>query len=104
MKRGVFIFQDDYAIRPDDVARAAEERGFESIFFIDHTHIPVRRTTPYPLARELPKDYYHNHDLFVAMAFAAAATRKIKIGSGICLVIEREVITLAEGVGGLDPL
>jgi len=104
MHRGVFIFQDDFAIRPDDVARAAEERGFESIFFIDHTHIPVRRTTPYPLAAELPKDYYHNHDLFVAMSFAAAATKKIKIGSGICLVIERDPMILAKEVASLDAL
>jgi probable F420-dependent oxidoreductase len=98
------IFQDDFAMRPDDVARAAEERGFESIFFIDHTHIPVRRTTPYPLGGDLPKDYYHNHDLFVAMSFAAAATKKIKIGSGVCLVIERDPITLAKEIASLDAL
>src|SRR5882724_8750754 len=102
MHHGVVIFQDDFAMRPDDAARAAEERGFESIFFIDHTHIPVRRTTPYPLGGDLPKDYYHNHDLFVAMSYAAAATKKIKIGSGICLVIERDVITLAKEVASLD--
>jgi probable F420-dependent oxidoreductase len=104
MHHGVVIFQDDFAMRPDDAARAAEERGFESIFFIDHTHIPVRRTTPYPLGGDLPKDYYHNHDLFVAMSFAAAATKKIKIGSGICLVIERDVITTAKEVASLDAL
>jgi probable F420-dependent oxidoreductase len=104
MKHGVVIFQDDFAMRPDDVARAAEERGFESIFFVDHTHIPVRRTTPYPLGGDLPKDYYHNHDLFVAMSFAAAATKRIKIGSGICLVIERDVITTAKEVASLDAL
>jgi probable F420-dependent oxidoreductase len=104
MDHGVVTFQDDFAIRPDEVARAAEERGFESIFFIDHTHIPVRRTTPYPLGGDLPKDYYHNHDLFVAMSFAAATTKKIKIGSGICLVIERDVITLAKEVASLDSL
>lgn len=102
MHHGVVIFQDDFAIRPDELARAAEERGFESVFFIDHTHIPVRRTTPYPVGGDLPKDYYHNHDLFVAMAFAAAATRKIKIGSAVCLVIERDPITLAKEVASLD--
>jgi probable F420-dependent oxidoreductase len=104
MHHGVVIFQDDYAMRPDEVARAAEERGFESVFFIDHTHIPVRRTTPYPLGGDLPKDYYHNHDLLVAMSFAAAATKKIKIGSGVCLVIERDPITLAKEVASLDVL
>jgi len=102
MHHGVVIFQDDFAIRPDDVARAAEERGFESIFFIDHTHIPVRRTTPYPIGGELPKDYYHNHDLFVALSFAAAATKSIKLGTGVCLVIERDPITLAKEVASLD--
>jgi probable F420-dependent oxidoreductase len=102
MHHGVVIFQDDFAIRPDDVARAAEERGFESIFFIDHTHIPVRRTTPYPIGGELPKDYYHNHDIFVALSFAAAATKKIKLGTGICLVIERDPFTLAKEVASLD--
>lgn len=102
MHHGVVIFQDDFAIRPDDVARAAEERGFESIFFINHTHIPVRRTTPYPLGGDLPKDYYHNSDLLVAMSYAAAATKRIKIGSGVCLVIERDPITLAKEVASLD--
>jgi probable F420-dependent oxidoreductase len=102
MHHGVVTFQDDFAMRPDDVARAAEERGFESIFYIDHTHIPVRRTTPYPLGGDLPKDYYHNNDLFVAMSYAAAVTKKIKIGSGICLVIERDPITLAKEVASLD--
>jgi len=102
MKHGVVIFQDDFAMRPDEAARAAEARGFESIFFIDHTHIPTRRTTPYPLGTELPKDYYHNHDLFVAMSYAAAATKTIRIGSGICLVIERDPFTLAKEVASLD--
>ncbi|HSD10390.1 MAG TPA: LLM class F420-dependent oxidoreductase [Candidatus Binatia bacterium] len=102
MHHGVVFFQGDFAMRPDDVARASEDRGFESIFFVDHTHIPVRRTTPYALGGELPKDYYHNHDIFVAMSFAAAATKKIKIGSGICLVIERDPITLAKEVASLD--
>jgi probable F420-dependent oxidoreductase len=102
MHHGVVLFQDDFAMRPDEAARAAEERGFESIFFVDHTHIPVRRTTPYPLGGELPKDYYHNHDIFVAMSYAAAVTKKIKIGSGICLVIERDPITLAKEVASLD--
>ena len=104
MHHGVVLFQDDFAMRPDEAACAAEERGFESIFFVDHTHIPVRRTTPYPLGGELPKDYYHNHDILVAMSYAAAVTKKIKIGSGICLVIERDPITLAKEVATLDRL
>lgn len=102
MKHGVIIFQDDYAMRPDDVAREAEARGFESVFFVDHTHIPVSRKTPYPLGGDLPKDYWHNHDLFIALAMAAAVTKTIKIGSGVCLVIERDPIQLAKEVASLD--
>lgn len=102
MHHGVAILQDDFAIRPDDVARAAEERGFESIFFVDHTHIPVRRTTPYILGGELPKEYWHNHDIFVALSFAAAATKTIKLGTGITLVVERDPIILAKEVASVD--
>ena len=59
MKYGAVIFQTDYAIRPDEIARAAEDRGFESIFFVEHTHIPASRRTPYPLGGELPREYSH---------------------------------------------
>jgi probable F420-dependent oxidoreductase len=102
MKHGLAIFPTDYSIRPDELARAAEERGFESLFFPEHTHIPVSRKTPYPLGGELPKEYWHTHDPFVALAVAAAVTKKIKIGTGICLVIERDPIVLAKEVASLD--
>src|ERR1700722_3541730 len=102
MKYGVVIFQTDYAIRPDEVARAAEDRGFESIFFVEHTHIPTSRRTPYPLGGELPREYSHTIDLFVALTMAAAATKTIKLGSGICLVVEHDPIVLAKEVASVD--
>ncbi len=104
MKFGVAIFATDYAIRPDDFARACEARGFESVWFPEHTHIPASRKTPWPLGGELPKDYWHTHDLFVSLMAAAAATKTIKVGSGICLVIEHDPIKLAKEVASVDLL
>src|SRR6266446_3811222 len=102
MKYGVLMFQTDYAIRPDELAIAAEERGFESVFFPEHTHIPASRKSPWPGGGELPKEYWHTHDLFVALAYAAAVTKKIKVGSGICLVVERDPILTAKEVASVD--
>jgi probable F420-dependent oxidoreductase len=102
MKYGVLMFPADYAIRPDELAVAAEERGFESLLFPEHTHIPVSRRSPWPGGPELPKEYWHTHDLFVALAAAAAVTKTIKIGTGICLVVERDPITTAKEVASLD--
>jgi len=102
MDFGVVMFATDYAIRPDELARAVEERGFESLWFPEHTHIPASRTSPWPGGADLPKDYWHTHDLFVALAMAAGATQRLKVGSGICLVIERDPITLAKEVATLD--
>jgi len=104
MKLGLFQFSTDYSMRPDDLARAAEERGFESIFFPEHTHIPVSRKSPWPGGKDLPKDYWHTNDLFVALAMAAAVTKKIRLGTGICLVIERDPITTAKEVATIDSL
>jgi len=104
MKLGVVMFPTDYSIRPDDFGRAAEERGFESIWFPEHTHIPSSRKTPYPAGGELPKEYSHTHDPFVALMAAAAVTKKIKLATGICLVIERDPITTAKEVASLDYL
>ena len=102
MKYGVAIFPADYAMRPDEVARAAEQRGFESIFFPEHTHIPTSRRSPYARGGELPPEYFHTVDLFVAMTAAAVATTKIKLASGICLVIEHDPILLAKEVASVD--
>jgi probable F420-dependent oxidoreductase len=104
MKLGVAIFPTDYTIRPDDFARACEERGFESIWFPEHTHIPTSRKTPYPAGGELPKEYSHTHDPFVALMAAAGATKKIKLATGICLVIERDPIHTAKEVSTVDRL
>jgi probable F420-dependent oxidoreductase len=104
MDYGVVMFATDYAMRPDDLARAVEERGFESLWFPEHTHIPASRRSPWPGGPDLPQEYWHTHDLFVALAMAAAVTRKLRIGSGICLVIERDPITLAKEVATLDLL
>jgi probable F420-dependent oxidoreductase len=96
------MFPTDYAIRPDDLARAAEERGFESLWFPEHTHIPTSRRSPWPGGPNLPKEYWHTHDLFVALGMAAAVTTRLKLGSGICLLVERDPITTAKEVATVD--
>jgi probable F420-dependent oxidoreductase len=101
---GVCMFPTDYAIQPVPLARAAEERGFESLFFPEHTHIPASRRTPWPGGPELPKEYWHTHDPFVALAAAASATTRLKLATGICLIIERDPITLAKEVATLDTI
>jgi len=101
---GVTIFPTDYAIQPVQLAKAVEARGFDSLFFPEHTHIPASRATPFPGGTELPKMYWHTHDPFVALAACAAVTSRIRLGTGICLVIERDPITLAKEVASLDML
>jgi probable F420-dependent oxidoreductase len=104
MDIGICMFATDYAIRIDELAQAAEERGFESLFVPEHTHIPTSRRTPFPGGGELPREYSHTFDPFVSLMAAAAATRRLKIGTGICLVIERDTITMAKEVASLDVL
>ena len=104
MQLGVFYFPTDYGIDIGELARALEERGFESLFVPEHTHIPVSRRTPFPGGGELPKRYKHTHDPFVALAFAAAVTRKLVIGTGVCLVPQHEPIGLAKTIASLDLL
>ncbi len=104
MKFGVIQFSTDEAMHPADLARACEERGFESLFFPEHTHIPTSRRSPWPGGAELPREYKRTNDLFVALSMAAAATRTLKVGAGICLVVERDPITLAKEVATLDSL
>ena len=102
MQIGITMFATDYAIRIDELARAAEERGFESLFVPEHTHIPASRRTPFPSGGDLPKHYAHTLDSFVALSAAAAVTTKLKVGTGICLVIEHDPIVLAKEVASLD--
>jgi probable F420-dependent oxidoreductase len=104
MHYGVFQFSTDYAIGPDDLARAVEERGLESLFVPEHTHIPASRRSPWPGGSDLPREYWHTLDPFVALAAAAAVTSRLKLGTGICLVIERDPIVLAKEVASLDHL
>jgi len=104
MKLGVTMFATDYAMRPDELARACEERGFESLWFPEHTHIPTSRRSPWPGGKDLPQEYWHTHDLFVALGAAAVVTKTIKLGTGICLVIERDPIVLAKEVATVDQL
>jgi probable F420-dependent oxidoreductase len=99
---GLQIFPTDKTIQPVELAKAAEERGFDSLFFPEHTHIPVSRKTPFPGGGDLPEQYWRSQDPFVALAAAAAVTEKIKIGTGICLVIERDPIVLAKECATLD--
>lgn len=104
MRAGVYYFPTHYGIHIAELARALEERGYESLFVCEHTHIPVSRKTPFPGGGELPKKYIHTHDPFVALSFAAAATRKLNIGTGICLVPQHEPIVTAKAVASLDQM
>ena len=83
---GVLIFPTEYSIAPAPLAKAAEARGFESLFFTEHTHIPVSRRTPWPGGAELPREYAHTFDPFVALSNAAAVTRTLRLGTGITLM------------------
>ncbi|MDI1287485.1 MAG: LLM class F420-dependent oxidoreductase [Reyranella sp.] len=104
MRVGVFYFPTDYGIDIAELARALEDRGFDSLFVPEHTHIPLSRKTPFPTGGELPKRYSHTHDPFVGLAFAAAATKKLKVGTGICLVPQHEPIATAKAIASLDQL
>jgi probable F420-dependent oxidoreductase len=101
---GIGYFPTHDAVSPGDLARLVEQRGHESLFFPEHTHIPASRETPYPAGGELPRKYFHSYDLFVALTAAAAATSRLRIASGICLVIERDPITTAKEVASVDVL
>jgi probable F420-dependent oxidoreductase len=104
METGVAIFPTHDAIAPAEVARLAEERGHESLFFPEHTHIPASRESPWPGGRELPRKYVHTFDLFVAATAAITVTSRLRVGSGICLLVERDPITTAKEVASVDYL
>lgn len=104
MQFGIAMFATDYAIRPDELAREVEARGFESLWLPEHTHIPASRRSPWPGGPDLPKEYWHTYDPFVALMAAAMATTKLRIATGICLIVERDPITTAKEVASLDML
>jgi len=104
VKFGIAIFPTDYAIPMAELGPAVEQAGFESLWVAEHSHIPASRETPWPGGAELPKHYWHTLDPFIALTAAALATNKLKVGTGICLVIERDPIHTAKQVASLDHL
>ncbi|WP_417518662.1 LLM class F420-dependent oxidoreductase [Minwuia sp.] len=102
MKLGVFCYNTDYSIRPEKLAVMLEERDYESVWFPEHTNIPASRKSEFPGGGELPKPYYHMMDPWVSLGAAAAVTERLRLGTGICLVIQRDPITLAKEIATLD--
>src|SRR5260370_42706905 len=102
MDFGAMMFHTDYSMPIVDLAQACEARGFESLWAPEHSHIPLSRKTPFPGGTELPKMYYDAMDPFVILAAAAAATKNLKIGTGVCLVIQRDTIQTAKLATSLD--
>jgi probable F420-dependent oxidoreductase len=103
MRIGVFTLNPDDGADPMEFGRAAEQLGFESIFCGDHTHIPVSRETPFPMPPwEMPRDYYRMRDPFITLACVAAVTTHIKLGTAVCVVVERDPIALAKTTATLD--
>jgi probable F420-dependent oxidoreductase len=102
---GVTVFATDRAIHPVELAREAESRGFHSLYVPEHTHIPVSRRTPPPTGdATLPEEYARTLDPWVALAAAAAATTRIRLGTGIALVAQHDPIALAKQAATLDLL
>ena len=104
MHIGVFSFNTDYGISPIEFACEIENHGYESFWVPEHTHIPASRLTPYPTGGDLPRPYYHTADPFVSLASAAAVTERIKLGTSVCLLIQRDPITTAKEIATLDML
>jgi probable F420-dependent oxidoreductase len=104
MDFGITIFPTRYSIGMAELARAVEERGFESLFVPEHTHIPVSRRSPWPGGPDLPDEYRETLDPFLALTVAAMVTERLLLGTGICLVVERDPITTAKEVATLDLL
>ncbi len=102
VRLGLMTFPTHYSVQPDELARMAEELGFESLFVAEHTHIPTSRLTPYPAGGELPREYSHTYDPFVALTAAAAASETLLLATGICLVVQRDPIVTAKEVATLD--
>jgi len=102
MKFGITMFPTDYSIAPQELALEAEARGFESLWFPEHSHIPTNRKSPWPGGPDLPKWYFDTYDQFLALTAAAAVTKTIKLGTGVCLVVQRDPIYTAKEVATLD--
>jgi probable F420-dependent oxidoreductase len=102
MKFGASMFFTDYSMTPAALARALEDRGFDILFAPEHSHIPLSRKTPFVLGPELPKRYYDVMDPFVTLAAAAAVTTTLKLGTGVCLIAQRDPIQTAKAVASID--
>ena len=104
MQIGAAMFFTDYSMAPGELAIALEERGFESVWSPEHSHIPVSRASPFPSGGDLPKKYYDAMDPFVALAAAAAVTKTLRVGTGICLIAQRDPIQTAKQVSSIDQI
>jgi probable F420-dependent oxidoreductase len=104
MEFGGSMFFTDYSMRPEVLARALEDRGFDSVWAPEHSHIPLSRRSPFPGGGDVPKRYYDVMDPFVTLTAAAMATKKLKIATGICLVIQRDTIQTAKAVASIDQI
>jgi probable F420-dependent oxidoreductase len=104
MKFGASMFFTDYSIGPVEMAIAMEARGFDTLWGPEHSHIPLSRKTPFPLGPELPKRYFDVMDPFVTLSAAAMATRTLNVGTGVCLVAQRDPIQLAKSVASIDTI
>ena len=104
MQVGAAMFVTDYSMAPAELGRALEERGFESLWAPEHSHIPLSRKSSFPSGGELPKQYYDVMDPFVTLAAAAAVTKTLKLGTGVCLIIQRDTIQTAKLVASLDQI
>src|ERR1700675_3464782 len=102
MQFGAAIFFTDYSMSPGDLGRTLESRGFESLWAAEHSHIPLSRKSPWGGGGELPKQYYDVMDPFVTLTAAAAATTTLKVGTGVCLVNQRDPIQTAKLVASID--
>ncbi|WP_433505100.1 LLM class F420-dependent oxidoreductase [Pseudonocardia halophobica] len=104
MDIGVSTFLTDYGIDPLVLARGVEERGFSALFLTEHTHIPTSRRSPWPGGAELPRQYSHTYDPFVALAAMAAVTSRIALGTGVTLINQHHPINLAKQVASVERL
>jgi probable F420-dependent oxidoreductase len=104
MDFGAAMFFTDYSMAPAELARAAEARGFESVWAPEHSHIPSSRATPFPQGGALPQKYYDALDPFVTLTAAACATTRLKIGTGVCLVAQRDPIQTAKLIASIDQI
>ena len=104
MRIGGAMFFTDYSMSPTELARALEDRGFDSLWVPEHSHIPLTRKSPFPSGGDLPKKYYDVMDPFVVLGAAAAVTKTLLLGTGICLIAQRDAIQTAKQVASIDQI